>query len=101
MTLTMFMALMVILSTVTALLTEAVKCFLEGVGGKYASNVVVLVVSILTGVGGTAIAYVFMGIPFILPNILCMVLMAMAVWVGSMVGYDKVLQTLEQVKVLK
>jgi len=101
MTLTMFMALMVILSTATSLFTEAVKCFLEGMGGKYASNVVVLVVSIITGVGGTAIAYVFMGIPFILPNIICMVLMAVAVWVGSMVGYDKITQMLEQMKVLK
>lgn len=101
MTITLFMALLVILSAVVALFTEAVKCLIEGVGGKYASNVVVLVVAIITGIGGTGIAYIFMGIPFIPPNILCMVLMALAVWVGSMVGYDKVLQTLEQVKVLK
>lgn len=101
MTVTMFMALLVILSTVTALCTEAVKCFIEGVGGKYASNLVVLVVSIIVGIGGTATAYIFMEIPFILPNIICMVLMAVAVWVGSMVGYDKILQMMEQVKVLK
>ena len=101
MTLTMFMALLVTLSTVTALFTEAVKCFLEGISGKYASNVVVLVVSIIVGIGGTATAYIFMEIPFILPNIICMVLMAVAVWVGSMVGYDKVIQMLEQMKVLK
>jgi hypothetical protein len=97
----MFMALLVILSTVTALFTEAVKCLIEGMGGRYASNLVVLVVSIIVGIGGTGIAYIFMGIPFILPNIICMVLMAVAVWVGSMVGYDKVLQMLEQMKVLK
>ena len=101
MTISLFMALLVILSAVVALFTEAVKCFIEGVGGRYASNIIVLVVSIIVGIGGTAIAYVFMEIQFILPNIICMVLMAVAVWVGSMTSYDKVLQTLEQIKVLK
>ena len=101
MTLTLFMALLVILSTVVSLFTEAVKCFIEGIGGKYASNFVVLVVAIVVGIGGTGIAYIFMGIPFILPNLICMVLMAVAVWVGSMLGYDKVIQMLEQMKVLK
>lgn len=101
MTLTLFVSLLVILSAVTSLFTEAVKCLIEGVGGKYASNMVVLVVAIIVGIGGTGIAYIFMGIPFILPNIICMALMAVAVWVGSMIGYDKVVQLIEQMKVLK
>ena len=101
MTVTLFITLLVILSAVVSLFTEAVKIFLDGIAGKYSSNVVVLVVSIIVGIGGTYLAYLFMGIPFILPNILCMVLMAVAVWVGAMVGYDKVLQTLEQIKNFK
>lgn len=46
-------------------------------------------------------AYISLGIAFTPPNIVCMVLMAVAVWVGSMVGYDKVIQMIEQVKNIK
>lgn len=101
MTLTLFMALLVILAVAVSLFTEAVKKFLENMKVKYSSNVVVLIISIIVGIGGTALMYIFLGIAFTPPNILCMVLMAVAVWVGAMVGYDKVLQLIEQVHNLK
>lgn len=40
-------------------------------------------------------------IPFTPPNIVCMVLMAVAVWVGAMLGYDKVIQMIDQIKNIK
>jgi hypothetical protein len=98
MTLTLFMTLILILAVAVSLITEAVKKFLADTKIKYPVNALVLVVAVIVGVGGTAIAYIFMGIPFSPPNILCMVLMGIAVWVGAMVGYDKVLQMIEQVK---
>lgn len=101
MTFTLFMTLLVILAVVVSLLTQAVKKFLDDAKKSYSSNVVVLVISIIVGLGGTALVYVFMGITFTPPNIVCMVLMAVAVWVGAMIGYDKVLQTIEQFKNLK
>ena len=101
MTLTLFMALLVILAIAVSLFTEAVKKFLDNMKVKYSSNVVVLILSIIVGIGGTALMYIFLGIAFTPPNILCMVLMAVAVWVGAMVGYDKVLQLIEQVHNLK
>lgn len=101
MTLTLFMALLVILAVAVSLFTEAVKKFLDNMKVKYSSNVVVLILSIIVGIGGTALMYIFLGIAFTPPNILCMVLMAVAVWVGAMVGYDKVLQLIEQVHNLK
>lgn len=101
MTLTLFMSLLVILAVAVSLFTEAVKKFLDNMKVKYSSNVVVLIISIIVGIGGTALMYIFMGIAFTPPNIVCMVLMAVAVWVGAMVGYDKVLQLIEQVKNLK
>lgn len=101
MTLTLFMALLVILAVCVSLITEAVKKFLDEAGVKYSSNVVVLVVALLVGAGGTALMYLFMGIAFTPPNIVCIVLMAVAVWVGAMVGYDKVIQMMEQLKNLK
>ena len=84
MTLALFVALLVILAVAVSLITEAV-----------------LIISIIVGAGGTALVYLFMGIPYTPPNIVCMVLMAVAVWVGAMVGYDKVIQMLDQLKNLK
>lgn len=101
MTLTLFMTLLVILAVCVSLFTEAVKKFLDDAGVKYSSNVVVLIVSIIVGAGGTALMYLFLGIAFTPPNIVCIFLMAVAVWIGSMVGYDKVLQMIEQLKNIK
>ena len=101
MTITLFMALIVVLALAVSLLTEAVKKFFEGTPVTYSSNLIVLLVSIIVGIGGTAMAYVSLDIPFTPPNIVCMILMAVAVWVGSMLGYDKVLQMVEQIKNIK
>lgn len=101
MTLTIFIALLVVLAGVVSLLTEAVKKFLNEEKVKYSANMVVLIVSVIVGVGGTALTYIFLGIAFTPPNIVCMVLMAVAVWVGAMIGYDKVLQMVEQFKNIK
>ena len=101
MTITLFMTLLAIFAVAVSLLTEAVKKFLDNAKKDYSSNVVVLIVSLIVGAGGTALIYVFLGIAFTTPNILCIGLMALAVWVGAMVGYDRVLQTIEQIKLLK
>ena len=102
MTITLFMGLLVILAVVTSLVTESVKMFLdECTYVEYASNVVVLVVAMLVGVVGTATAYVLLGISFTVGNVICMGLMAIAVWIGAMVGYDKVIQLIEQIKMLR
>jgi len=101
MTISLFLTLIVTLATAVSLLTEAVKKSFEGTKIKYSSNVVVLIVSVIVGIGGTALTYMFLGIPFTTLNIICMVLMAAAVWIGSMLGYDKVLQMIEQIKTIK
>lgn len=101
MTITLFIALLVVLAVAVSFLTEAVKKLFEGTEFLYSTNVVVLILSIVVGIGGTAITYTFLDIAFTPPNIICMVLMALAVWVGSMVGYDKVIQMIEQFKNIK
>ena len=101
MTISLFMALLVVLALTVSLLTEAVKKLFEDTKVTYSSNVVVLIISIVVGIIGTAMAYISLGIAFTPPNVICMILMAVAVWVGSMLGYDKVLQMVEQIKNLK
>jgi hypothetical protein len=96
-----FALLFVILSVAVSLITEAVKAFLDNEKIKYSANVVVLIVALIVGAGGTALAYIFLGIAFTMPNVVCIFLMAVATWVGAMVGYDKVLQMIDQIKALK
>lgn len=59
MTISLFLTLIVTLATAVSLLTEAVKKSFEGTKIKYSSNVVVLIVSVIVGIGGTALTYMF------------------------------------------
>lgn len=101
MTITMFILLMTICSAVSSLLTEGVKNWFINADKNYSSNLIAMINAVVVGCGGTAIAYVLTGIAFTLPNILCLVLMAAAVWLGSMVGYDKVIQLITQITTAK
>ena len=98
MTVETFLILLTILSTATSLVTEAVKKFLTSSNIKYASNIVVLIVAILVGAGGMAIYYSFAGLPWTINNIICLLLMALFNWLGAMIGYDKVVQAITQIK---
>lgn len=98
MTATLFIILAVICCAVSSLLTEGIKQWFKNKSEQnYSANLIALVNAAIVGCGGTAIAYVLLGIPFILPNILCLVLMCGVVWLGSMVGYDKVIQLIKQI----
>lgn len=98
MTATLFIILAVICCAVSALFTEAVKQWFKNKSNQnYSANLIALINAVVVGCGGTAIAYVLLGIPFILPNILCLILMSAVVWLGSMVGYDKVVQLVKQI----
>lgn len=97
MTIQLFLLILTVAAVVCSLITQAVKKFMDEAGWKYSSNLVVLVVAFVVGTGGTAILYIFMGVPFTVINIICMILMGLAVWVGSMVGYDKVTQLIQQI----
>lgn len=98
MTVTICLILLTICATITALLTEAVKKFLDAQKVNYASNILVLIISLLIGCGASAIYYVNFQIPFNALNSVYLALMGIANWVGAMVGYDKVKQAIEQIK---
>lgn len=94
MTIQLFMFLFTIGSLVSSLMTEAIKKSFESVS----TNIIALADSILIGGIGTVFAYILIGIPFTLANVICIILMAVCIWIGSMVGYDKVMQTILQIK---
>lgn len=93
-----FLILITVFATITSILTEAVKKFLDSQKITYASNIVVLVIAFIVGFSGTAIYYVNMGIEFSVINIIYLFLISLANWVGAMVGYDKIIQLLKQLE---
>ena len=70
-------------------------------GKEYSANVIALINALVVGCGGTAVLYMLQGIPWTTNNIICLVLMGVAVWVASMIGYDKLLQLLKQIADVK
>lgn len=98
MTFEKFLVLLFITSIVTSLLTEAIKIFLDSLKVKYASNIVVLVVSVFVGGFGTACYYVLCNMEWTATNTVYLVLMIGANWLCSMLGYDKVMQAITQLR---
>ena len=97
MSITLFITILTIGGLITALLTEAIKKMYSNMNKDYSANVIALVNAIVVGCGGTAVVYMLMGIPWEVNNIICMILMTVAVWISSMLGFDKVLQTVNQI----
>ena len=98
MTIEVFTVLLAIFATLTSLITEGVKKALEIFNVKYAANIVVLFVSIVVGGLGTCVFYIWNGYDWSMNNIIWILLMTGANWLGSMIGYDKVIQTITQLK---
>lgn len=100
-TLMVFSMLFVGCSLAASLLTEALKKWYENAKKDYSANTIALVLAIVVGGFGMAIAYTLLGIPWTVNNIICLGLMVVAIWIGAMVGYDKVIQMLKQLAELK
>lgn len=97
MTITLFIVLATICCAVSGLLTEGIKKWFQNAGKEYSANLIALIDALVVGCGGTAVAYVLLGVAFTLPNVLCLILMTVVVWLGSMIGYDKVMQLIAQI----
>lgn len=98
MTIQTFLCLLAVFSAVTSLFTEAVKLFLDSLKIKYASNLVVLAVSVFVAGVGMSCVYLFQGYAWTVPGIISIFLMIAANWLVSMLGYDKVMQAITQLK---
>lgn len=101
MTITLFISIFTIGAALSGLLTEAVKKAYENAGKQYSANVIALIDALVVGGLGTAMSYMLLGIPWTVNNIICLILMVVVVWVGSMIGYDKVIQLFAQIKDIK
>ena len=98
MTVELFLIVLTVLSIITSLLTEGIKKFLDSAKITYAANIVVLFAAIIVGGVGTSIFYIWNNFEWTTLNIICIFLMMCANWLGAMVGYDKVMQAIAQIK---
>lgn len=94
MTIELFIIMLTVGGTLSSLITQALKKAFD----ELSSNVIAIADAAVVGIGGMIIAYILMDIPFTLQNVVCIPLMAVCIAVGSMVGYDKVVQTLKQIR---
>lgn len=98
MTVALFVTILTVGAIINTLLTEAIKRAYENAGRAYSPNVVALIDAAVIGGLGTAAVYMLMDLPWSVNNIICLVIMVVAVWVASMIGYDKVLQAARQIE---
>jgi len=93
MTLTLFITLLTILALVSSLITEAIKKVYKATK----PTLVDAIISAVAGWGGGIVAYILMGIPFSAANVVCVILLAPAIWLCSTLGYDKVVEVITQI----
>lgn len=93
-TIEVFLIGLMIVSTFTGLVTEAVKKILKECNVKYRANtlagIVSAILSIALGVGYVIIS----GIGFNSQTIVCIVAQVFLSWLCAMVGYDKVIEVI-------
>lgn len=96
-----FLLGLIVISTLTGLVTEAVKKILVELKVKYLANLVAGIVAVVLSIG-VGVGYVaLMGIGFTTQSIVCIVVLAFASWLCAMIGYDKVIQVINQFKNIK
>lgn len=98
MTVTLFITIVTLGAAVSSLLTEAIKKAYNNAEKEYSANVIALINAVVVGGIGTAVVYMLRGIPWTINNIICLILMILVVWIGSMIGYDKIIQLLKQIR---
>lgn len=96
-----FLTLLIGVSVFTALVTEAIKKIMDEAGKVYKSNilagVVSVVLSVLAGTGYMVMAEAQINAKMAV-ILIALVLLS---WLCAMVGYDKVMQAITQIKVGK
>lgn len=93
MTLQISMFLLLVCSAITTLIVEAIK---KMKGGLKSANIVAAIVGVITGILIPVGYSLYNGISFDIQNILTIISIAILSWLCSMLGFDKVVQTLKQ-----
>lgn len=99
MSVSLFVSIFVGGGLITMLLTQSIKQFYYNRNSEASPNLIALINALVVGGGGTAFVYMLMHISWTLNNVLCLIAMILFVWMGSMLGYSKILETFQQFRV--
>lgn len=91
----LFLILLSFFSVLSGLVTEGIKKLIND-KKNFSYNIIALIVALIVGGAGCTIYYQLSSISFTLNNIIYIILMGLASGLCSMVGYDKLKQTIEQ-----
>ena len=97
MTIQMFLGMLFVFASISSLMTEAIKTLIND-KVNYASNIIVLIVSIIVGAVGLCVYYVLNDIIIGNKEIIYIGLMSIATWLSAMLGYDKLKESILQLK---
>lgn len=101
MNLEIFLLGLLIVSTLTGLVTEAIKTWLEEHKKNYYANTLAGYVAVVLSIA-VGIAYVIMaGAAVNAKMAVCLIALMFLSWLSAMVGYDKVMQAISQFKTYK
>jgi len=93
MTAQLFLILLSIFSVATSITVEALKRLFKKIKNY---DVLACITALIVGGGGTLVYYQLAGITFTANNVIYAILMGFASALCAMVGYDKVVQAIEQ-----
>lgn len=93
-----FLMLLLVISTITGLATEAVKKYLQERGKKYHANALAGYVSAVLSVAVGAAYVVLTGAAINAQMVVYLIALVFLSWIAAMVGYDKVVQAISQFK---
>ena len=101
MTLSMFLMLLLMVSTFTGLVTEAVKKWMRERGRRYHANTLAGYVAAVLAVAAS-VAYIILAEANVdVQMAVYFVALVFLSWLAAMVGYDKVIQAISQFKAYK
>ena len=84
----------------TSLTTEAIKKILDEKQVKYSANILAAVVSVVLTVAASIGYIIYTSIPVTPQVVVCVIAMVFLAFLCATVGYDKVVQAIEQLKKL-
>jgi hypothetical protein len=96
-----FLTGLLIVSAFTGLVTEAVKMILAELKTKIYANTLAGIVAAVLSVALGAGYVIITGLAFTLQTVVCIIALAFLSWLCAMVGYDKIIQVIANLKTNK
>lgn len=93
-----FLIGLLLTSTLTGLVTEAIKRIMDDLKLDYYANILSGGVAAILAMAIGVIYVVLTGVGFTAQNVTCIIVLAFLSWLCAMVGYDKVIQVITQFK---